>query len=137
VTTVVVPATRVDAPTPTDTAVSGLSVPLTGEPLLVSVDARDAVQIRLRLVDAAELEARGLGAAATAVFRARSNGIGISNVAGGPGGGELQLDVPRSARQFELRVRGVAYVKKDGARLQVLAPGADTAGAEIVFIARP
>ena len=107
-------------------------MPLAQGEMWVSNESDSApVRIRFRLIDGNELEVRGLAAASRAVFRPRVNGIAVTNI----GGGELQVDVPRAATRFVLRVRGVTHVVKDGPRLRVLAES-DTAGADIVFVTR-
>jgi len=97
--------------------------------LLVEIDsASDSLQIRARVVDGPELEVRGIGLAASAVFRPRSGSVGVSQAVGG----EMQIDVPRAARHFTLRVNGVVRVVKAGDRLRLLAPEGETSSSEII-----
>ncbi len=126
---VVAQASDTVATPPSDAAVSGVTVPI-AEAGWVSIEpGSDSLRVRFRLTNGTELEVRGIGGAARAIFRPRAGGIGVTTF----GGGEIQVDVPRGARAFELRVGGVTYLAKEGARLRVLAPDADTVGADLVF----
>jgi anti-sigma factor RsiW len=125
------PAAESTPPAAPVARVSGIAVPRTGGELWVAVEGADAgLRIRVRLVEGEELEVRGVGAASSSVYRPRAGGVGVTTAGGG---GELQVDIPRAAPRVVVRVNGVLLVAKDGAQLRVLAPRADTVGAEIVL----
>jgi hypothetical protein len=122
-------------PSATAPTVAGvaLALPASAEVAVSIVDARGPLRIRLRLTDQPALSVRGVGAAADAEFQTGAGTIGIRHA----GGGELQIDVPRAARRFVLRVGGVAYAVKEGPRLRVLMAGVDTLGAELLLSITP
>jgi hypothetical protein len=108
--------------------IAGVAVPVASE-LLVTVDGTgDSLEIRVRIVDNPELDVRGVGPAASAVFRPKSSSVGVSEARGG----EVQIDVPRAATHFTLRVNGVVRVVKAGDRLRMLTPEAETSSGEIL-----
>ena len=110
---------------------SGVSLPaFSSEELWVSVENADpSLRIRFRLTDGTDVEVRGTGSATAAVFSPRRDGVGVANA----GPGELQVDVPRSVRQFVLRVDGVPYLAKRGSELRVLSTKVDTTGSDLVL----
>jgi hypothetical protein len=102
--------------------------------LLVTVDGTgDSLEIRVRIVETPELDVRGVGLAASAVFRPKSSSVGVSEARGG----EVQIDVPRAATHFTLRVNGVVRVVKAGDRLRMLAPEEEPSSSELVVRPRP
>lgn len=125
---VVKPSTLDTSAPITSPPIAGVAIPVANE-LLVEIDsASDSLQIRARVVDTPELEVRGIGLAASAVFRPRSGSVGVSEARGG----EVQIDVPRAAKHFTLRVNGVVRVVKAGDRLRLLAPEGETSSSEII-----
>jgi anti-sigma factor RsiW len=111
--------------------VSGVSIPADGGSVTVDVDAPDpGLRIRVRLVDAAELEARATGAASGAVYHPRRGRLRVQNA----GAGELELLLPRSVPRITVRVDGEPYLVKEGGQIHVLGPAAgDSAGSEVVL----
>lgn len=85
-------------------------------------------EIRVRFTDD---ELAAVYAAAETRFRT-GPGLVHANVAGP----EVRLEIPRAAAAT-LEVNGRLLLRKAGDRIQLLGPGADTAGAEIRFRAAP
>jgi hypothetical protein len=124
----------VAAAAPRDTAVSEVSVPLSaGEGWVDMITRLRATEIQLRITDGVDLDVRGIGPAARAVFGPRAGGIRIVNELGG----RVQIDVPRVATRFVLRIGGVPHVVMESGRLRVLSAAVDSAGADLLVIARP
>jgi hypothetical protein len=117
----------VEAPPP----VSGVAILPEDGVATVDVDAPDpALEIRVRLVDAPELEARAVGsAAAGATFHPRPGNLRVRNA----GAGELELLLPRDASRVTVRVNGEPYLVKEGAQIRLLRPAAEPAGSEVVL----
>lgn len=135
---VIIPDTAATAPTVLTVPIPpvagiGLPLPASAEVAVSIDDARGPVSIRLRLTDEPALSVRGVGGAANAEFQTRVGAIGIR----GANGGELQIDVPRAARSFVLRVGGVTYAVKEGLRIRVLMASVDTVGAELLLSINP
>jgi len=137
-------AVRAPAPEapPTDAAPEAAEPAAPEAVLLVTADAGAItiaverpgadVRIRVREWDGAEAEVRATGAAADATFRSAPGRLVIVE----PQSGEIRLALPAAVERATIEVDGVAYVVKSGGSLQVLAPGASSAGAEIVLPAR-
>jgi hypothetical protein len=118
------------APQPADAV---FLVPAASGALSIAIESPDPrLRIRVRLSDALDIEVRATGAASSAQFRSGPGRLGISG--GGPG--EIMLSIPRSATPVTLTIDGRVYLEKGPDRINILAPTADTAGAEIVFQAR-
>ncbi|HET9984660.1 MAG TPA: hypothetical protein VFQ38_13780 [Longimicrobiales bacterium] len=100
----------------------------------ISVVAPDpTLRLRIRVSDGAEVEVRATGAAAGARFRSGPGRLAVSDA----GPGELSITLPRRARAVTVEVDGGAYLLKQGSRIRVLAPAADTAGTELVLPVHP
>lgn len=95
--------------------------------------ADPALDLRVRTTDASQTEVRVSGMAATARFRSGPGRLTIAQ----PGAGAILLLLPRGVERITLRVDGTPYLVKDGERLRVLAPLADTAGSEIILRVPP
>jgi hypothetical protein len=114
--------------------VAGVSIlPLDGA-AAVDVDAPDpALQIRIRVVDSPELEARAVGsAAAGAVFHPRPGRLRVQNA----GAGELELLLPRDVPRITVRVDGEPYLVKEGAQIRVIGGAADSARSDAEVVLR-
>jgi hypothetical protein len=117
-----------------DTAISEVSVPLiAGEGWVEMITRSLPTDIRLRVTDGVDLDVRGIGPASRAVFRPKAGGVGV----GSELGGMVQIDIPRTAKRFVLRIGGVPHVIAESGRFRVLSPAADTTGADILVVARP
>ncbi|HEY7768499.1 MAG TPA: hypothetical protein VIB55_10100, partial [Longimicrobium sp.] len=91
------------------------------------------LRVRVRLADAEHVDVRATGAAADAQFRTAPGRVSITGAAEG----EIVIALPRAVRRAAIVVGDRTYMTKDGEQLHVLAPAADTAGAEIVFPVAP
>ncbi|HYC49754.1 MAG TPA: hypothetical protein VEB19_01470 [Gemmatimonadaceae bacterium] len=119
------------SPAAVATAISGVALVVVPGDMWVGIDADPGrVRIRVRVTEGTRIEVRGTGAAASAEFRPRADGIGVASIPSGDG--EIQVDVPRSTERFVLRVRDVPFLIKEGTRLRVLS-SADTMGTELLF----
>ncbi|MGH7555816.1 MAG: hypothetical protein ACREMQ_22675, partial [Longimicrobiales bacterium] len=115
-------------------SVTTLIVPAENDAVGVDIETPAAgLEVRVRVIDARELEVQASGAAASARFRSGSGRLTITQ----PGAGRIVLVVPRAVGHVTVRVDGASYFVKDGDQLRVLAPSADTVGSEIVLRLRP
>jgi hypothetical protein len=116
-----------------DTAVAGVALPYMGSDLavIIAVPAESLVVI-VRLTDDGELEVRGSGGAANAVFRMHGATVAVSGVKHGT----VHVDVPRIARRFELRIGGQRYLVSEGGSMRALADADTTEGAVIFRVRR-
>ncbi len=114
--------------------VTGVSILPVDGAAAVDVDAPDpALRIRVRLVDAAELEVRAVGQGAVgAVFQPRPGALRVRDA----GPGELELLLPRGVPRITVRVDGEPYLVKEGGQIRVLGPAADSADSEVVLRVR-
>jgi hypothetical protein len=87
------------------------------------------VVLVVRFAEAGEPEVRATGAAAAALFRSAAGRLTIAHASGG----RLILTFPRSISRVRVEVDGETYLLKENGQIRVLAPAADTAGAEIVL----
>jgi hypothetical protein len=114
-------------------AFAGVTVPVSDRELWVAIDGADpALRIRVRLTGERDLDVRATGAAMTAVFKPRADGVGVTDA----GPGEIVIDLPRSVARFVLRVDGRAAVAKEGTELRVLTSSVDTVGTDLVVSPR-
>ena len=118
------PAAPVDAP---ETVL--LVEPVDGAVVVAFETPATGVRISVRFGGAAELELRASGAAAGAQFRSSAGRITVVNAAAGA----VQLTVPNSIARVRLEVDGRVYLTKENGQVRVLAPTADTVGAEIIL----
>lgn len=121
-------STGVEPPT------AGMSVqPVDGEVRITLESPDSAARIRIRISGSDQVMVRTRGGAAGALFRTGPGWIGIV----GAGPGEIRIDLPRSTHRATLLVNGTPYLVKDGEQIRVLAPRADTVGAEFILGVRP
>jgi hypothetical protein len=93
---------------------------------------RDGVRIHVRMVDASELEVRATGGAAAATFRTSPGRIEIA----GADSGAVMLALPRGVASVRIDVDGTPYLLKERGRVRIMAPTADTIGAEYILPVR-
>jgi hypothetical protein len=119
------------APPPaSDEPVTTLIVPAENGTVGVDIETPAAgLEVRVRIIDANEMEIQAMGAAASARFRSGSGRLTIAQ----PGAGRIVVVVPRGVPHVTVRVDGTSYLVKDRDQLRVLAPLADTVGSEIVL----
>ena len=137
-------ATRAPAPEalPTDASPGDAGSAVPEAVLLVTADAgaitiaveRPGADLRIRVREwhTAEAEVRATGAAAGAIFRSAPGRLVIAE----PRSGEIQVTLPAAAERVTLEVDGMTYLVKSAGVLRVLAPGALSAGGEIVLPTR-
>lgn len=134
-----------DAPLPTSAAVAparehlpepaeaGISISLeNGAVRIVLGDVGPGVVVTAALSDGPRAGVFATGAAAEARF---TTGRGRIDVVGAPSG-TLRVEIPREAASATLSLNGSVYVVKEGDRLRVDAPDADTTGTEVTFRVR-
>jgi hypothetical protein len=92
----------------------------------------EAVRIHVQLIDAAELEVQALDGAAGATFRTSPGRLDIVGAAAGA----VMLGVPVGLTRVRIDVDGRTLLLKENGQLRVLAPGADTVGAEYILPVR-
>lgn len=127
------PAPPADPPPPA-AAMAGVEIlPLDGSVRVVLNDVHPGLRVRVRLADVEYVDVRGTGGAAGARFRTGPGRVSITDA----GPGEIQIALPRQVRRATIQVGERAYMVKEGAQIRVLAPAADTSGAEIVFPVGP
>ena len=115
---------------PASVASAELMVPLAGGRVQVDItDASAPLRLRVRTGTADDLGVVAAGDAASARFVA---GVGRLTIAGASGG-EIILTLPQHAELVTIRVDGVLLLEARGAALTVLAPYADTVGAELIL----
>jgi hypothetical protein len=120
------PSTGADA----GASANELFVPLRDGALDVSIEAAGpGLSLRVRVVDEPELGVRAQGGAAGARYRSATGRLVIE----GASNGEIVLSLPRSARAVRILVGGVPWIEQNDGELRVLAPRADTVGAEILL----
>jgi anti-sigma factor RsiW len=121
------------APAPPD-AVAGVEIlPADGPVRIVLQGADPALRVRVRLTGGESVEVSGTGAAAGARFRTGPGRVTVTEA----GAGEIVVSLPRAVRSATVTADGRAYLVKDGDQVRVLAPSADTVGAEILFVVGP
>jgi hypothetical protein len=120
------------AESPPPPPVAEVSVaPEQGRVRVTLLDLPADASVRVRLVDGPRAAVLAVGGAAGARF---TTGPGRIEVRGPTApGGEVLVQLPRSAARAEVLVDGRPYLVKDGAALRLLAPAADTTGSEILF----
>jgi hypothetical protein len=126
------PSTR---PAPVaEPASAGIAIlPLDGSVRIVLNNANPALRVRVRLAEGEIVDVRAIGAAANAQFRTGPGRISISDA----GAGEIQIALPHIVSHATVLVGTKPYLVKEGHQIRVLAPAADTAGAEIIFAVQP
>jgi anti-sigma factor RsiW len=100
---------------------------------IVLTNADPALRIRVRLAEGEIVDVRATGAAADAQFRTGPGRISITDA----GTGEIQIALPHTVARATVLVGTKPYLIKEGHQVRVLAPAADTAGAEFIFTAQP
>jgi hypothetical protein len=95
--------------------------------------ADPALRVRVRLAEGEIVDVRATGAAADAQFRTGPGRISISDA----GAGEIQIALPHTVARATVFVGTKPYLIKERGQIRVLAPAADTAGAEIIFPVQP
>jgi len=121
---------------PADPAVltSGVSIlPADGHLRVVLRSPDPSCQVRVVLVDGPRAGIRAEGGSETARFATGPGRIEVS----GAGAGVLTVELPRTLPRAVVEVDGKPYVVKEGADLRILAPRADSMGAEVTFRVRP
>jgi hypothetical protein len=103
--------------------------PLNGGVVITFVQPSPGVHIRVRLDDASGVEVLARGAAAAAQFRSARGQLTITAAAGG----DVLLTIPHQLTRLSVIVDGQPYLSRLNGRIQILAPAADTAGAEIII----
>lgn len=117
------------APAPADPA-AGISIlPDDGRVRVMLSGADPRVRIRVRETAGEQVEIRATGAASRARFRSGPGRVEVT----GASGGDVRISLPRSARAAVIEVNGTVYMTRDGDRLRILAPLADSTAAEVVF----
>lgn len=128
------------APTPGAASPSGESMDVAPEVALLVAPAEGTVaiviegpdpslRIRVRSVEAGEVGVRARGEATSARFRSGPGRLTIVEA----GAGEITLELPHSTRVVTLEVDGRRYLTKEGGRLRLSTPVADTIGSEFVL----
>ena len=113
---------------------AGIAIfPVDGSVRIVLNHADPALRIRVRLAEGDIVDVRATGAAADAQFRTGPGRISISDA----GAGEIQISLPHTVSRATVLVGNKPYLIKEGGQIRVLAPAADTAGAEIIFAVQP
>jgi hypothetical protein len=122
----------VEAPAAPAPPMAEVSVaPEQGRVRVTLLDLPADASVRVRLVDGDRAAVLAMGGAAGARF---TTGPGRIEVRGPTAsGGEVLVQLPRSALRAEVLVDGRPYLVKDGAAVRLLAPAADTTGSEILF----
>jgi anti-sigma factor RsiW len=126
--TVTTPAVEPAPPTP----VAGVSV-RPGAGRVEIVLRGSASVIRVRLVDGERAVVQASGGAASASFQ---TGPGRVQVTGGTGG-ELLVDIPRSADRVLLVVNGQTYLTREDGEVSVPGPASENTGSEFLFRIQP
>ena len=103
--------------------------PAAGAVRVALTDARPGTRVRILLV-----EDGSAGVVADAAARFRS-GPGRVEVVGA--GGEVRVEIPRSAREARVTANGRLLFRKEGATLTLPSADPDTAGAELLFRVPP
>lgn len=113
---------------------AGIAIlPAQGAVQVVLAGVNPGLRVRVRLEESDLVDVRATGAASDAQFR---TGPGRISITGG-GAGEVLVVLPRGLGRATVLVDGKPYLIKTGGQIRVLAPVADSAGAEIVFPVRP
>lgn len=107
--------------------------PVDGTVLILVEDPNPELQMRMRLTDDPEVSVQATGAARTGAFRTSAGRVVLVR----PGAGELRLEIPRTLPSVLLQVDGEIILRKQGSELYVLAPVADTIGAEFLLRMHP
>ncbi|HEY0038489.1 MAG TPA: hypothetical protein VGB66_17455 [Longimicrobium sp.] len=119
---------------PATEATAGVEIlPHEGAVRVVLGEVGPGLRVRVRLADADYVDVRATGAAAGAQFRTAPGRVSITGAAEG----EIVIALPRAVRRAAIVVGDRTYMTKDGEQIHVLAPAADTVGAEIVFPVAP
>jgi anti-sigma factor RsiW len=123
------------APAPAaEPASAGIAIlPINGAVRIVLNNADPALRVRVRLAEGEIVDVRATGAAADAQFRTGPGRISISDA----GAGEIQIALPHTVARATVFVGTKPYLIKERGQIRVLAPAADTAGAEIIFPVQP
>ncbi len=115
-------------------ASAGVAIlPAGGSVRIVLTNADPALRIRVRLAEGEIVDVRATGAAAGAQFRTGPGRISITDA----GRGEIQIALPHTVARATVVVGTRPYLVKEGHQVRVLAPAADTAGAEFIFTVQP
>lgn len=136
---VTVSETRVPATAPTpgpaaEPSSAGIAIlPVDGAVRIVFNHADPTLRVRVRLAEGETVDVRAIGAAANAQFRTGPGRISITDA----GTGEIQIALPHTVARATVLVGSKPYLIKEGHQIRVLAPAADTAGAEFVFSVQP
>lgn len=122
------------APTPEVEAPSAaVSVqPLRGRLHFTISDAAPGIRVRVQLIDGDVGVVRASGKAMAARFTTGVGHIQIGDVQGG----DLIVQIPRSALSAVVRANGRALLLKQGDSLRLLSTPVDSSAAEIVFLAQ-
>jgi hypothetical protein len=113
---------------------AGIAIlPMDGSVRIVLHGVNPALRVRVRLTEGEIVDVRATGAAADAQFRTGPGRISISDA----GAGEIQIALPHTVARATVLVGNKPYLVKEDHQIRVLAPAADTAGAEFVFTVQP
>lgn len=130
------PAAVAEAPAPEramEAPEAGVSiVPENGSVRIALDEVAPGVVVTATLADGARAGVFASGPAADARF---TTGRGRIEVVGAAAGA-LRVEIPRDARSATLTLNGRVYVVKEGDRLRVDAPDAETTGTEVTFRVR-
>jgi anti-sigma factor RsiW len=101
-----------------------------GGAVVVALERPDsAVRVHVQITDANELEVRARDHAATATFRSSPGRLTILDA----GAGAITLVVPRTLPSMRVAVDGRPLLVREHGEVRVLAPTADTIGAEYIL----
>jgi hypothetical protein len=124
------------APAPVRAAVpaaaleAGVSVePLDGSVRVAVRGASGDVVVHAEIVDGPRAGVYALGTAASARFSTGPGSIDVSDVSGG----ELRIELPRSALRATVRVNGEEYLTKEADQLRLAVPAAGRSATAVTF----
>jgi hypothetical protein len=114
------PGVEIEAPPP----VAGVVLPARRPVSIVVLQAPPELRVRVTTVAGGDAVVRATGAAASAIFRPRGDGVEVV----APGAGSLEIELPVTGARITLDMNGQRYLVSEGGEIRLFVPAVDTVG---------